>query len=54
MGLQDENVFVVLSGQMQHSPVKRHQYQPFEHGEAEQVSICDLSMAEKMLEEPPT
>jgi antitoxin ParD1/3/4 len=45
-GLQDENVFVVLSGQMQHGPVERHEYHPLAHSQAEQVGIRNLIVAE--------
>src|ERR1700721_3301016 len=45
LGLQDENVFVVLSGQMQHGPVKRHEYHPLAHSQAEQVGIRNLTIS---------
>jgi hypothetical protein len=45
-GLQEENVFVVLSGQMQHGPVKRYEYHLLAHSQAEQVGIRNLIVAE--------
>src|SRR3984885_12683272 len=44
-GLQGENVFVVLSGQIQHGPVKRHEYHPLAHSQAEQVGIRNLTIS---------
>lgn len=42
---------LMLSGQMQECPVERHEYQFLAHGQAEQVGIRDLLVAEKALEE---